>query len=537
MSITIRSLTYIHPDKEPLFSNLRFSLGKGEKASLTGNNGSGKTTLLQLMAGELLPSEGEIMMEEKPYYVPQHLGQYDEHTLSQALGVEKKLIAFHAILEGSTKEEHFTWLEDDWEIEEKIRTALSYWNMQEIDLARKMKSLSGGEKTKIFLAGIMIHGSRIILLDEPSNHLDMESREILYDFIRKSNLTMLIVSHDRTLLNLLDLTFELARNTIKRYGGNYTFYRACKDQELQVLEQELKNTEKALRKAKEVARETVARQQKLDARGKKKQDKAGLPRIMMNTLKNKAETTTSNLKQVHAEKVDAIFQQLTQLRKEAPAMNKMKIGFDESSLHKSKFLFTAEDINVHYTEKFIWQEALSFTVNSGERIAIKGANGSGKTTLIKIIRGEILPQAGKVKHTEINTLYVDQQYSLIENNLTVYQQAEKFNQTALQEHEIKMRLNRFLFTKEDWDKSCKVLSGGERMRLMLCCLTIPDQAPDILILDEPTNNLDIQNLEILTKAILNYKGTLIVVSHDGYFLNQIGITKEIQLNKMKEKSL
>jgi ATPase subunit of ABC transporter with duplicated ATPase domains len=160
---------------------------------------------------------------------------------------------------------------------------------------------------------------------------------------------------------------------------------------------------------------------------------------------------------------------------------------------------------------------------------LKGANGSGKTTLIKIILGELNPQIGSVFRADNKSIYIDQDYSLIQNQLKVYDQAQYFNTSGLEEHEIKMRLNRFLFSREDWDKPCSALSGGEKMRLMLCCLTINKESPDLIILDEPTNNLDIQNIEILTKAINEYQGSLIVVSHDTYFLEQINIENFIVL--------
>jgi ATPase subunit of ABC transporter with duplicated ATPase domains len=207
----------------------------------------------------------------------------------------------------------------------------------------------------------------------------------------------------------------------------------------------------------------------------------------------------------------------------------MKFGFDSSSLHKGKILFMAKDINFGYDQLPLWSHPLHFQISSGERIALNGLNGSGKTTLIKIILGEIEPQTGSVYRAENKAVYIDQDYSLINNQLKVYEQAEKFNHFALHEHEIKIRLNRFLFTKDYWDKPCSSLSGGEKMRLMLCCLTISNQAPDIIILDEPTNNLDIQNIEILTTAIIEYKGTLIVISHDQYFLEQVDVKRTINL--------
>jgi ATPase subunit of ABC transporter with duplicated ATPase domains len=327
----------------------------------------------------------------------------------------------------------------------------------------------------------------------------------------------------------LDTVCELTKGGIMVYGGNYDFYVAQKQIENDALTQDVKSKEKALRKAKEKERETLERQQKLDARGKKKQEKAGIATIMMNTLRNNAEKSTSKIKSVHAEKISGISQELQALRSALPDIDKMKFGFNHSSLHKGKIIFKATDINFGYTNQQLWSENLNFQIVSGERIAIKGLNGSGKTTLIKIILGEIAPNTGTIYSAENKSVYIDQDYSLIDNGLKVYEQAQQFNNSALLEHEIKIRLSRFLFTKEDWDKSCSALSGGEKMRLMLCCLTINNQSPDIIILDEPTNNLDIQNIAILTAAFSEYQGTLLVVSHDDYFLEQININRTISL--------
>src|SRR5699024_12779 len=136
---------------------------------------------------------------------------------------------------------------------------------------------------------------------------------------------------------------------------------------------------------------------------------------------------------------------------------------------------------------------------------------------------------GEIFIADNHSVYIDQEYSLINNHLQIYEQVQQFNRTGLQEHEVKIRLDRFLFSKDDWDKPCKTLSGGERMRLMLCCLNITNQSPDIIILDEPTNNLDLQNIEILTNAINEYEGTLIVISHDKIFLKEVNIERMIEL--------
>ena len=279
----------------------------------------------------------------------------------------------------------------------------------------------------------------------------------------------------------------------------------------------------------EKKRESMERQQKLDARGRKKQEKAGVATIMLNTLKNNAEKSTAKIKNVHTEKIDAIFHELQELRSTLPDIDKMKFGFDNSKLHKGKTLFKANGINHAFKEQALWKENLDVEIISGERIALNGANGSGKTTLLKIVLGTLEPATGSVHRADNKSVYIDQEYSLINNELSVYEQAQHFNEGALQEYEVKIRLNRFLFAQKDWDKPCRVLSGGERMRLILCCLTISLQAPDIIVLDEPTNNLDIQNIKILTAAINEYQGTVLVVSHDEYFLEEINVTRTLQI--------
>jgi ATPase subunit of ABC transporter with duplicated ATPase domains len=401
--------------------------------------------------------------------------------------------------------------------------------MEDLSLSQRMETLSGGQKTKVFLSGIFVHQPEIILLDEPSNHLDMNGRDMLYDFIQSDRSAMIVVSHDRKLLNLLDSICELSSKGITVYGGNYDFYAEQKQIEKNALDEDIKSKEKALRKAKETERETQERQQRQNARGNKQQKSEGTPKIMIDKLKNDAERTTARLKDVHAEKTKAILRELTELRNDLSCVDGMKFGFDNSSLHSGKILIAAENINFGYDSRLLWKNPLSFRIKSGERIVFRGANGSGKTTLIKIILDELQPTSGTMYRAVSKAVYIDQDYSLIDNQQTVYTQSRQFNTSALQEYEIKTRLNRFLFTKDDWDKSCSTLSGGEKMRLMLCCLTISNQAPDMIILDEPTNNLDIRNMEIMTAAMNEYQGTLIIVSHDGYFLEQINAERTVAI--------
>lgn len=527
--LILQNISYKHHNSDLLFDNINITVNHHEKIALIGNNGVGKSTLLKIIAGELQPSNGELKFGSDPYYIPQIFGQYNHLTIGEALRVHHKLKAFKEILDGNVTEENLNVLNDDWTIEERCYNALEYWQLSDLDLEQKIATLSGGQKTKVFLAGILIHEPELVLLDEPSNHLDHSTRQLLYDFIASTSSSLLVVSHDRKLLNLLNTVLELTKRGITAYGGNYDFYAEQKQIENNALNQDLQSKEKALKKAKEKERETLERQQKLDARGKKKQEKSGVARIMMNTLRNNAENSSSKLKSVHVEKIDGISKELREIRSALPDIDQMKFGFDDSGLHKGKILFKANAINFSYTDQLLWKKDLNIEILSGERIVLKGSNGSGKTTLIKIILGKLNPKSGTVYSPQNKSVYIDQDYSLINNELKVYDQAQQFNGSGLEEHEIKMRLNRFLFHKEYWDKPCDALSGGEKMRLMLCCLTINNESPDIIVLDEPTNNLDIQNVEILTAAINEYQGTLIVVSHDESFLEQINIQKSILL--------
>lgn len=529
MSISINQVSYVHPDKEVLFQNISFSAGKGEKVSLIGNNGCGKSTLLRIISGELTPSNGQIVCSDTPYYVPQHFGQYNGLTVAEAMKADTRIRALHAILEGDACAENFTLLNDDWEIEERCLAALAAWQLEHVSLEQSLQTLSGGEKTKVFLAGIAVHRPNVILMDEPTNYLDGKSREQLYRFISASAACMIIVSHDRQLLNLLNCTFEMARHGITTYGGNYDFYKMQKAQTINALQMQLSEKEKALRLAKKEAREAAERKQKHEVRGKKQNIKKGIPRIVMHALQDKAEKSSGKLNDIHTNKVESLSDNLSQIRNSIPAIPSMKLNFDSSALHKGKMLVNATDINFIYDKNELWAIPLTFKIRTGERIVINGRNGSGKTTLLKLISGDLEPTSGTMERTGFNSIYIDQEYSLIHPQLTLLQQVEQFNSRLLPEHEIKTILNRYLFSKEVWDKTCGKLSGGEKMRLMFCCLMISNNMPDLFILDEPTNNLDIQNIEIITEMVKEYRGTLLVVSHDKYFIGEIGITKTLEL--------
>lgn len=529
MSITTHHLTYIHPDNETLFRQIDLTVPEGQKAALIGRNGCGKSILLSLLAGRLRPREGEIVCSAPPYYVPQHFGQYDRQTIAAALGIADKLEALHRITAGDTAQKWFDHLADDWLIEQRSQAALAGWGLGHLPLTTEIGRLSGGEKTKVFLAGLQIHTPSVILLDEPTNYLDKAGREKVYTLIRSIRATLLVVSHDRELLNRLSVIYELTPRGIAAYGGNYDFYRSCKETEEKALAGQLSEKENTLRKIKQIARDTAERKQKQNERGKKAGIRKGLPRTAVNTLKDRAEKSTTKLIDIHAQKTETISAEINRLSERLADRPNLKINFEASVQPKGKQLVQARQLTFSYSGgKPVWKKPIDFQLRSGERIALQGSNGSGKTTLLKLIAGELQPTSGTIERSEWSSVCIDQNYSLISDERTLYEQVQAFNDRHFREDELKTRLHRYLFPAHSWDKRCATLSGGEKMRLMFCCLMIRNQTPDVFILDEPTNNLDIQSTEIITEALRHFEGTILAVSHDAYFLREIGIQRSIE---------
>jgi len=532
MSIIINSINYSHTDRTLLFHGITFSINKGDKAALVGNNGVGKSTLLQIVAGVIAPTTGHVISPARPWYVPQHLGQYDEMTIAEALGVNLKLAALKAITAGSVDIQDFNDLNDDWEIEDKLHSALAEWYLEHLSPSQRLHELSGGEKTKVFLAGITLHDPEIILLDEPSNHLDTVSRDQLSRLISDSRATILVISHDRALLKLLPVTLELSAAGVEIYGGNFDFYRAQKDLKLNALESDLHEQTKTMKQSQAKAREVTEKRQRMESRGKAEGRSGSLPRIIAGGLKSQAQGSTAKALNAQNEKLDHINDNLRQIRSQIQQYQVLKIDITSSGMHKGKVLVDAREISYGFDKHPLW-DALTFQLRSGDRMHIKGANGAGKTTLLKIITGVLQPTDGRLERANFNYLYLDQDYTMLDSEKSVFEQVQHFNSRQLQEHELRSLLIYAQFDNNTWNKKSGVLSGGEKMKLALCCLSVSDHAPDMLILDEPTNNLDIKSLEVLTAAVKDFEGTLLVISHDEYFVKEIAVDKITELKKLQ----
>lgn len=529
MSIVVHNLGYSHPDGEKLFSSVSFFIEEGEKVALIGPNGSGKSTLFKILTNQIQPGEGEFSIGEGLFYLPQQSNGNDNRTVAEVLGVSRKLSALQAILKGSIDEKHYQDLDEDWDIENRIRRHLEQWKMDSIALHRTMDSLSGGEKTKIALTRITLENPKILLLDEPSNHLDLESRLMLYQFIKESTATLLVISHDRALLNQLEVMLELTPNGIERYGGNYDFYKDQRHIREEAFHSELNEQEKNIKQSLQRAQQLTEQRQKRESRGRKQTEKGGLPRIIAGGLAGKAQQTTSRMKAQQEGKIEQLKNQLTEVNQRLRESIPLKIQFSPSDVHRGKILVQADEINVEYDTVPLWREPLTFRIEAGDRVHLLGANGRGKTTLIQLMQSALQVSTGSLFLADFTSLYIDQEYSLLEDEKTLIEQMQIFNDKALSEHELYTLLHRHQFPAVLWNKRCKQLSGGEKMKLLLCCMSLRNNTPDLLLLDEPTNNIDVESQEILAKVLKEYKGTLVVVSHDAYFVEQIQLDKPMTL--------
>jgi len=555
MLISAQHISYQLPSREILFQHVHFTLQKGDKAAIAGNNGVGKSTLLKIIAGRETPASGTVQIHHAYYYVPQHFGHFNTLTVAQACGIAEKRSALDAILAGSTDPHDYDVLGDDWDIAARTEAAFAKWDLGYLQPDQLLSTLSGGEKTRVFLAGIDIFEPTVVLLDEPTNHLDAKAREQLYEWIATTSASLLVVSHDQQLLRLCKPIWELHRDGIRAYGGNYDFYVAQKATETAALQQKVAHQEKTLKEAKKQQQEAMERKQHADAQAKKHLENAGLPKILQNTRKNNAEVSTAKLKEVHTEKVAELQAGWQELAAMTQVQRMMKGYFEQSTLHKGKVLLEANGVNFGWgatsegpaenggqgtqvtlpeetgATSLLWQAPLSFTIRSGDRLAITGRNGSGKSTLLQLLLGQLTPTTGTLYRAPQRGLLLDQDYTLVDRNNTVLQQALSYNDSALEVAMVKTILVNFLFGPDSWDKSCAVLSGGEMLRLSLCSMSLQNKTPDTIFLDEPTNNLDLQNIRMLTQIFQSYPGTLVLISHDAAFTAEVGVTEVLELSR------
>ena len=485
MCIHIQSVTYMHPDKDVLFSNVSFSMGKGEKVALIGNNGSGKSTLMQLITKELSPSEGEVICLEPPYYIPQHFGQFNHLTIAGALRIEGKIQALHAILQGDVSVEHFTVLDDDWDIEEKAVAALHEWGLPGVPLSHPMHLLSGGEKTKVFLAGIALHSPSFILMDEPTNHLDAESIDWLEQHLQQYEGTVICITHDRYFLDhVAGWILELDRGEGIPWKGNYSSWLEQKTKRMEMEEKTASKRRKTLERELEWVRMAPKARQ---AKGKARLN--SYDKLLNEDQKEKEE--------------------------------KLEIFIPNGPRLGNKVI-EAKGVAKAYGDKLLFDN-LNFMLPPNGIVGVIGPNGAGKTTLFRLIMGLETVDKGTFEVGEtVKLAYVDQQHKDIDANKTVYQVISGGNELIrMGGRDINARayLSRFNFSGADQEKLCGMLSGGERNRLHLA-MALKEEG-NVLLLDEPTNDIDVNTLRALEEGLDDFAGCAVVISHDRWFLDRI----------------
>ncbi|MFL9684211.1 ABC-F family ATP-binding cassette domain-containing protein [Streptomyces sp. KL110A] len=527
-TVVCSDLSFSWPDDTPVFHELSFSLGSGS-TGLVAPNGSGKSTLLKLIAGELRPTAGSVTVGGSLGYLPQSLPLTGDLTVGDVLGVADVIRALDAVESGDVSEEHFTTIGDDWDIEERTRAQLDRLGLGGLALDRTLSTLSGGQVVSLGLAAQLLKRPDVLLLDEPTNNLDQEARHQLYDALSDFDGLLLVVAHDRALLDRMDGIAELGASRLRLYGGNFSAYEEAVRGEQEVAEKNVRNAEQELKREKrelQQARERADRRASNAARNLKS---AGLPRIFAGNMKRGAQESAGRAGQTHANRVGEAQARLDEAGRALRDEQRLVLDLPDTQVPAGRNLFLGEGMQVRHDGREVFAEGgVDLSVRGPERIALTGPNGSGKTTLMRLVTGELVPDAGEVKRGDGRVAYLSQRLDLLDLDRTV---AENFAAFAPERPEAE-RMNllaRFLFRGARAHLPVGVLSGGERLRATLACVLCAEPAPQLLLLDEPTNNLDLVSAGQLESALNSYRGAFVVVSHDERFLAEIGVNRLLRL--------
>ena len=527
--LTALDLCYEFPDGKCLFSSLNFSFGAA-RTGLIGQNGIGKTTLLEILSGKSRASSGTVIKTGRVSYLPQTVAPPPEGSVANVLGVSDVLAALERIDSGNADAADLSSAESFWELPERVAIAFGRLGVAHISVHQPAATLSGGEFMRVRLAGLLLQEPDFLLLDEPTNHLDLTAREFVYELVASWKSGLVVVTHDRKLLTVLDQIAELDRSGLKIYGGNFEFYKEQRGIDQAAAEQTYTAARIRLKKAKKAAQLAREKQQKRNSAGHKKAIRTGISAMAAGNLKRAAENSGARLADRHQKKVEAARQEMETARTSVVVENRIIVDLESSRVPATKRIIEASGINYRYAgaEAPLWARPLYFRVVGPERIHLKGENGSGKSTLVDLVCAKKSPTTGWIRTSDIRIGVLDQKVDVLDDSLSILENLKRVA-SRRPDYELRILLGRFLFYHDAALKPASVLSGGERMRAGLACLLAADQAPGLLILDEPTNNLDLMSLESVVLALRAYQGALIVVSHDVTFLEDAGIGRTLEL--------
>ncbi|WP_223622268.1 ABC-F family ATP-binding cassette domain-containing protein [Microbacterium sp. EST19A] len=519
-SVILDRLTFTWPDGSTALDGLSGAFGSG-RTGLVGRNGAGKSTLLRLMAGELEPTSGFVAASGEVAYLPQQLTLDVDRRVAELLGVSEALDAVRAISAGDVDPAQFDAVGDDWDIEARAEASLAEAGLAPDFLDRTVGALSGGEAVLVAIAGIRLRRAPITLLDEPTNNLDRDARAKLGAMVQAWKGTLIVVSHDLSLLELMDDTAELYAQTLSVFGGPYSEWRAWLDAEQDAAKQAEATAAQAFRKEK---RQRIEAEIKLSHRARtarKAELEKRVPKIIAHGRRMEAEVSAGKLRTEVGAKEDAARASLDEAGRRVRSDASMKIELPDPQVSRSRRIAMLGD------------DERAWVLQGPERVALVGRNGAGKTTLLeRLVRGSSGPTVGSTLVAEALTDrigYLPQRIDGLDAERSVF---ENIADAAPQvpEKELRNRLARFLIRGATADRPVSALSGGERFRVALAKLLLSDPPPHLVVLDEPTNNLDIDTVDQLVEALRAYRGAVLVVSHDDAFLARLDLDLTLEID-------
>ncbi|MEV4165332.1 ABC-F family ATP-binding cassette domain-containing protein [Nonomuraea dietziae] len=523
--IICSNLSFSWPDETPVFREVSFTVGAG-RTGLVAPNGAGKSTLLKLIAGEYRPGGGSVSVNGVLGYLPQSLPLAGDLTVAEVLGIAPVIAALDAIESGDASEEHFTTIGNDWDIEERTRAQLDRLGLGDLELARTLRTLSGGQVVSLGLAAQLLRRPDVLLLDEPTNNLDLDARRKLYAVLGDWTGCLLVVSHDRALLDCMDRIAELDRGEVRFHGGDFTAYEQAVRTEQEAAERNVRSAEQELKREKREMQQARERAERRASNAARNLKNAGLPRIFAGNMKRGAQESAGRAGQTHAARVGDAKARLEEAGRTLRDDQKITLRLPGTHVPAGRTVFLGE----HLQARGLFAEpGIDLTIRGPERIALTGPNGAGKSTLLRLVSGELRPDGGSARRADGRIAYLSQRLDLLDVERTVAENLAAFAPGMLEAERMNL-LARFLFRGPRAHLPVGALSGGERLRATLACVLCAEPAPQLLLLDEPTNNLDLVSVGQLESALGAYEGAFVVVSHDERFLAEIGVERWLELS-------
>ncbi|MFE0120181.1 ABC-F family ATP-binding cassette domain-containing protein [[Kitasatospora] papulosa] len=521
--ILCSSLSFAWPDGSEVFDGFQLTVSGG-RTGLIGLNGCGKSTLLRLIAGELDPTDGHIRTAGDIGYLPQDITLDTALRVDQVLGVATARAALLAIEAGDADEAHFAAVGDDWDVEERARAVLDQLGMSAVGLDRSVGELSGGECVLLRLAALLLARPSVLLLDEPTNNLDLYARRRLYDAVDAWAGVLVVVSHDRELLERVDRIADLRDGSVTWYGGPLSAYEEALAVEQEAAERMVRVAEADVRRQR---RELADAQVKLSRRkryGQKMWDTKREPKAVMGQRKQTAQESAGKHRIMHTERLADAEGRLDEAVEAVRDDEAIRIELPHTRVHPGRGVLVLRDLELAHGARLRGE----WDLRGPERIALIGRNGAGKTTLLRTIAGELEPVSGDAV-AQVPTGFLPQRLDVLDDTLSLVGNVARVA-PGTTDNGIRARLAHFLFKGGRADRPAGTLSGGERLRATLAALLLADPAPQLLMLDEPTNSLDLSGVHRLASALAAYEGALIVASHDLPFLESLGITRWLLLD-------